>query len=176
MVKLWKKINNNNNMEKKDLPIPKVGNNEPKLKWEFSRMSKALTYRLGDEPHIVHFIRTGFTDKPTYHVIEEDAWELKPNGKDFLMDSLQIKARFGIDIDLDFQKYMKLPDISDDDIINLMDKHTEIIDGVHNLDLLGLISIVGRHNAARVHELVRVRSQEKNIIIMTAKQESKNKW
>ena len=155
--------------KKKDLPMPKV---KPIPEWEFSRISKALTYRLGDEPHIVHFIRTGFTDKPTYHVIEEDAWESKPDGKDFVMDSVQIRSKFDIDIDLDFQKYMKLPDISDDDINKLIDKHAEEDEelGFYNLDLSGLISIVGRSNAARVHELVRVRSQTKNIVIITAKQ------
>jgi hypothetical protein len=88
-----------------------MNNDQPKLEWEFSRISKALTFKLGEEPEIIHFIRTGFRDIMTYHVIQEDGYETKPNGKDFLMTSDEIKEKFNIDIDKEFQERMKLEEI-----------------------------------------------------------------
>jgi len=43
------------------------------LKWE-GIPNKCKSFRLGDEPEVIHIIKTGFRDK--YIVVDEDAFDI----------------------------------------------------------------------------------------------------
>lgn len=62
------------------------------IKWiESDNVTK--TFRLQDEPELIHIIKTGFRDK--YMVVYEDAYELNI-GKVIYGTKLEIESRFGI--------------------------------------------------------------------------------
>lgn len=62
------------------------------LKWiEINNVIK--TFRLEDEPELIHVIKTGFKDK--YMVVYEDAYELNI-GKVTYGSKSEIESRFGI--------------------------------------------------------------------------------
>lgn len=62
------------------------------LKWiESGNVTK--TFRLQDEPELIHVIKTGFKDK--YMVVYEDAYELNI-GKVTYGTKTEVEGRFGI--------------------------------------------------------------------------------
>jgi hypothetical protein len=62
------------------------------LKWiESGNVTK--TFRLQDEPELIHVIKTGFKDK--YMVVYEDAYELNI-GKVTYGTKTEIESRFGV--------------------------------------------------------------------------------
>lgn len=64
-----------------------------KLKWiESGNVTK--TFRLEDEPELIHVIKTGFKDK--YMVVYEDAYELNNTDKVTYGTKAEIEDRFGI--------------------------------------------------------------------------------
>jgi hypothetical protein len=66
---------------------------------------KIISFQLSGEPEMVHFIKSGFTlpnGNSLYHVIEEDAYEIKPDGTDYLLDKEIILKKFGIDIEEEY--------------------------------------------------------------------------
>jgi len=149
-------------MEEKDLPV---------LKWEFSRISKALTFKLGDEPEIVHFIRTGFTTgEASYHVIQEDGYEIKPDGKDFLMRSSEIMKKFNIDIDAEFMEKLSGRNMTDGELITLIEENLSEENDIHYVDMIALIQTVDYKYAKKLSGILAKYSKDKGITIMTSKQ------
>lgn len=67
------------------------------LEW-VPRDVKVRSYQLGDEPEMIHIIRTGFVEGGmAYLVVYEDAFELTL-GNTKLMSAEQIKEIYGIDV------------------------------------------------------------------------------
>ena len=76
--------------------------------WKKVPGSRMVTYKLDDEPMIVHFIRMHY-EEPTYHVCREDAFGMWPwtdglgknfQVKDCVMTKIQVKGHFGIELDI----------------------------------------------------------------------------
>lgn len=64
------------------------------LKWiETKNVTK--TFRLGDEPELIHVIKTGFEDK--YMLIYEDAYDLN-TGDIIFGTKIEIENKFGISL------------------------------------------------------------------------------
>ena len=160
---------------------------QSKVRWELSRIPNVLTFKASDdEPEIVHFIRTGFTSKYTYHVIQEDAYEMKPDGKDFLMSDKEIQEKFGIDIKAEFEKRfngddidleeeakkMKISNMSDDDILKLIEESLVKVGNIYHIDYFDLTDMMLYTNAARFHSLLATYSKQKGICIMIAQQKN----
>ena len=66
------------------------------------------SYQYGEEPEIVRFVRTCFSE-PTYHVLREDAYGIWPwhrgdgtpfKPEELIMTKSQVKEKFGIDLDI----------------------------------------------------------------------------
>lgn len=66
------------------------------INWYFSSSPKIISFRFRGEPEMIHFIKTGWKDK--YFVCQEDAYQIKPDGKDFLMTKEEIKQKFKIQL------------------------------------------------------------------------------
>lgn len=56
--------------------------------------STVKTFRLGEEPELIHVIKTGFNDK--YMVVYEDAYELAC-GEVAFVNAKELLERYGID-------------------------------------------------------------------------------
>jgi hypothetical protein len=65
-----------------------------KIKW-IENMNVTKTFRLGDEPELIHIIKTGFKDK--YMVVYEDAYELNL-GEVLYGTKLGIENKFNINL------------------------------------------------------------------------------
>ena len=62
------------------------------LKWiECKNVTR--TFRLADEPELIHIVKTGFEDM--YMVVQEDAYEINI-GKVSYCTKLEIEQRYGI--------------------------------------------------------------------------------
>lgn len=147
-------------------------NNEPKLDWKFMKISRAVTYRLGEEPEIIHFIKTGFSSgEPTYHVIQEDGYEQKPDGNDYLMTSTQIKEKFDIDIDNNFKAISH--EISDGELMDFIGKSLIMKDGIHHIDFGEVLKIMDYSLIYRFCKMLSLYSQINGIPIVTAVQKHK---
>lgn len=77
---------------------------ETNLPTTWNRISNAYAVRfiLGEDPEMVTFVKMNMKNingEAQYHVIEEDAYQMKPDGKDFIMTANEIKKRFDIDIE-----------------------------------------------------------------------------
>lgn len=144
----------------------------PVINWEFLRISKALTFKLGDEPEVVHFIRTGFKEEvQTYHVVQEDAFELKPDGKDYLMTSVQIKEKFGIDIDKEFEERLHLEDIMSPEKVREIIKQSIVKDGsFYRFEYPSIVSDNDYQTKAYFYDELKNVSKEMGICIITASQ------
>jgi hypothetical protein len=68
--------------------------NPYELKW-IKIPGKCLTFRLSDEPELIHIIKTGFEDR--YLLVWEDAYELML-GKVEILSKKEMEERFQIDI------------------------------------------------------------------------------
>lgn len=147
-------------------------NNEPKLDWKFMKISKAITYRLGEEPEIVHFIKTGFSSgEPTYHVVEEDAYGIKPDVHDRIYTSTQIKKKFDINIDTDFNIIAN--DISDNELLEFIGKSLVMKNGIHHIDFGEVLKIMDHSLIYRFCKMLSLYSQINGIPIVTAVQKQK---
>jgi len=65
------------------------------LKWVEITAPQIRTFQLGDEPELIHIIKTGFEDK--YIVSWEDAYELMLGSTD-VMTKEEIKHRYDIEL------------------------------------------------------------------------------
>ena len=62
------------------------------LKWT-EIQSKSKSFQLGDEPEVIHIIKTGFIDN--YMVVHEDAYELEL-GKVEFGTKIEIETKYNI--------------------------------------------------------------------------------
>lgn len=159
------------------------------VKLEYSGIPNALTFKWGEEPEIIHFIRTGFTSIYSYHVIQEDGYEVKPDGKDFLMGAEEIQKKFGIDIkaefktrfsgdDIDLEEEalkLKVSNLSDDDIFELIENSLVKVGNMYHIDYFNVLDNVSHINATRFYNLIATYSKQKGICIMTAQQKDNGK-
>jgi hypothetical protein len=76
------------------------------MKW-IECSSEVKSFRLEDEPELIHVIKTGFNDE--YMVVREDAYELN-SGKVIFGTKIEIEKLFGISLG------------SDDEIVELFPK------------------------------------------------------
>lgn len=65
-------------------------------RWVEIPKPEIFSYQFRGEPEVVHFIKTGWKNK--YFVCEENAFETKPDGKDFLMTKEEIFQKFKIQL------------------------------------------------------------------------------
>lgn len=65
------------------------------LKWFEIKPPTIRTFQLGDEPEVIHIIKTGFEDK--YIVSWEDAYEVMLGSTD-VMTREEIKHRYDIEL------------------------------------------------------------------------------
>lgn len=54
------------------------------------------TFTSEDGEHKLIIIKSGWQDQ--YHIIQEDAYQNKPDGKNILLSSAEIKEQFNLDI------------------------------------------------------------------------------
>lgn len=69
--------------------------------WNQTGSSRTVSFLLGEEPEMVTFLKSHTKNSNGdffYHVIEEDAYSLKPDGKDIWLTANQIQKKFNIDI------------------------------------------------------------------------------
>lgn len=64
-------------------------------KWKQIKSHEMKTYQWGDEPEVIHVIKTGFDD--LYLVVWEDAYEVMI-GKTEVLSKKQIKEKFNIEL------------------------------------------------------------------------------
>jgi hypothetical protein len=66
--------------------------------WNKQEEKEFYTYRLDDEPELIHFIRTGFNEGPlAWLVVDEDAYEMSL-GTCRLMSTKEIYDKYNIDL------------------------------------------------------------------------------
>ena len=70
-------------------------NEYPPLKWKEIKPAKTRTFQLGDEPELIHIIKTGFYNR--YIVAYEDAYELVL-GKTEIYTKEEIESKFKIQL------------------------------------------------------------------------------
>jgi len=68
-------------------------NQEPK--WIHISDNRCLTFQLGEEPEVIHVIKTGFRDR--YMVVHEDAYELSLGHVEFCTEK-ELNEEFKVDI------------------------------------------------------------------------------
>jgi hypothetical protein len=73
--------------------LPEETNPFENLKWEEIKGAEYRRFQWGNEPEIIHIIKTGFEDQ--YMVIWEDAFELQLGNVDHLSKT-EIESRFKI--------------------------------------------------------------------------------
>jgi hypothetical protein len=66
-----------------------------KLRYKEVSPSECRTFRLGDDPELIHIIKSGFKDE--YMIVYEDAHELN-YGKAEVLTKKQIKHKFNIEL------------------------------------------------------------------------------
>lgn len=64
-------------------------------KWKQIKSHEMKTYQWGDEPEVIHVIKTGFQDR--YLVVWEDAFEVVL-GKTEVLTSKEIRDKFNIEL------------------------------------------------------------------------------
>lgn len=64
-------------------------------KWKEIKSTQVRTFQWGEEPEVIHIIKTGFED--TYLVVWEDAYQLTL-GKTDIMSKQMIKDKFNIEL------------------------------------------------------------------------------
>jgi len=68
----------------------------PGLKWEELEGDRCRTFQLGEEPEVIHVIKTGFKDK--YIIVNEDAYEISL-GKTEIMTKEEVEIKYKIELD-----------------------------------------------------------------------------
>jgi len=68
---------------------------ETTTKWSITKNREYKSFQYGDEPELIHIIKTGFTD--LYIVVSEDA-DMVNLGKTILLSKQGIKDKFDIDL------------------------------------------------------------------------------
>lgn len=63
------------------------------LKWQSVQPASISSFQFGNEPEVLHIIKSGFKDK--YIVVFEDAYEISM-GDILILNSEEIKEKFGI--------------------------------------------------------------------------------
>jgi len=64
-------------------------------KWEEIKTPQVRTFQWGDEPEVIHIIKTGFKDR--YLVVWEDAYEMML-GSTSVLTKKEIKNKFDIEL------------------------------------------------------------------------------
>lgn len=82
----------------KDFEVKQVkGDFEVTQTWKFKEIKspQVRTFQWGEEPEVIHTIKTGFED--TYIVVWEDAFEVSL-GKTEILSKKQIREKFNIEL------------------------------------------------------------------------------